>query len=48
MLNVDEQQDATKHLKQYRDIDDIEPPWKHVATNWMKKIVEKIFSGKVH
>ena len=25
-LNVDEQQDAIKHLKEYCDIDDIEPP----------------------
>ena len=25
-LNVDEQQDAIKHLKGYCDIDDIEPP----------------------
>ena len=24
-LNVDEQQDAIKHLKEYCDIDDIEP-----------------------
>ena len=27
-LNVDEQQGAIKDLKQYCDIDDIEPPWK--------------------
>ena len=27
-LNIDEQQDAIKHLKEYGDIDDIEPPWK--------------------
>ena len=25
-LNVDQQQDAIKHLKEYCDIDDIEPP----------------------
>ena len=25
-LNVDEQQDDIKHLKEYCDIDDIEPP----------------------
>ena len=25
-LNVDEQQDAIKHSKEYCDIDDIEPP----------------------
>ena len=30
-LNVDEQQGAIKHLKQYCDIDDIEPPWKDKA-----------------
>ena len=30
-LNVDEQQDAIKHLKEYCDIDDIEPPWKDKA-----------------
>ncbi len=30
-LNVDEQQDAIKHLKEYCDIDDIEPPWKDNA-----------------
>ena len=27
-LLVDEQQDDIKHLKEYCDIDDIEPPWK--------------------
>ena len=27
-LNVDEQQYAIKHLKEYCDIDDIESPWK--------------------
>ena len=30
-LNIDEQQDATKHLKEYCDIDDIEPPRKDKA-----------------
>ena len=30
-LNVDEQQDAKKHLKEYCGIDDIEPPWKDRA-----------------
>ena len=30
-LNVDEQQDAIKHLKEYYDIDEIEPPWKDKA-----------------
>ena len=30
-LNVDEQQDAIKHLKGYCDVDDIEPPWKDKA-----------------
>ena len=30
-LKVDEQQDAIKHLKEYCDIDDIEPPWKEKA-----------------
>ena len=27
-LNVDEQQFAIKHLKEYCDVDDIESPWK--------------------
>ena len=27
-LNVDEQHDAIKHLKEYCDVDYIEPPWK--------------------
>ena len=30
-LNTDEQYDAIKHLKEYCDIDDIEPPWKDKA-----------------
>ena len=28
-LNVDEQQYAIKHLKEYCDIDDIESPWQN-------------------
>ena len=46
--NGDQQQDATKHLKGYCDIDDIEPPWKDKAVcktrdelfgweNWLEK-----------
>ena len=49
-LNVDEQQDAIKHLKEYCDIDDIEPPWKDkaVCKTWnqpfaWKKWLENIF-----
>ena len=30
-LNVDEQQNAIKHLKEYFDRDDKEPPWKDEA-----------------
>ena len=30
-LNVDEQQDAIKHLKEYCDIDDIDSQWKNKA-----------------
>ena len=30
-LNVDEPQDAIKYLKEYCDIDNIEPPWKDKA-----------------
>ena len=30
-LDIDEQQDAIKHLKEYYDIDDIESPWKDKA-----------------
>ena len=30
-LNFDEQQDAIKHLKEYHDIDEIEPLWKDMA-----------------
>ena len=29
-VNVDEQQDDIKHLKEYCDIDDIEPLWKEM------------------
>ena len=54
-LKVDEQQDAIKHLKEYGDIDDIEPPWKckAVCRTWnepfaWKKMVGKTYSGKVH
>ena len=54
-LNVDEQQDDVKHLKEYCDIDDIEPPWKDKAMRgtcnqpfaWTKWL-EKTYSGKVH
>ena len=53
-LNVDEQQDAIKHLKEYWDIDDIEPPSKiglrvkHVINHLHEKMVGKTYSGKVH
>ena len=52
-LNVDEQQDAIKHLKEYCDIDDIEPPWKDkaVCKTWnqpfaWKKWLEKHIQEK--
>ena len=53
-LNVDEQQDNIKHLKEYCEIDDKKPPWKDKAVfvawnqpfEW-KKIVGKTYSGKV-
>ena len=37
-LKVDAQQDAIKHLKEYCDINDIEPPWKckAVCKTWNK------------
>ena len=54
-LNVDKQQDAIKHLKEYWHIDEIEPPRKDKAVcktsnqpfTW-NKIVGKTYSGKVH
>ena len=42
-LNGDEQQDATNHLKEYCDIDDIEPQWKD---NAVCKICNEPFVSK--
>ena len=51
-LIVDEQQDAIKYLKEYSDINDIEPPWKYKAVcktcnqpfawkKWLENILRK-------
>ena len=53
-LNVDEQQDAIKHLKEYSDIDDLEPQWNDKAVcktcdqPFAWKNGWKTYSGKVH
>ena len=54
-VNVDEQQDDIKHLKEYWDIDDIEPLWKEMdvcvtcnQNNCKGKFVEKSYPGKAH
>ena len=52
--NVYKQQDAIKHLKEYCDIDHIEPQWMDkgafVACNqpFVWKNGSKTYSGKVH
>ena len=55
-VNVDEQQNCITHLKEYWDIDDIDPHEKEKAVcvtcnqpfAWRKKLVGKTYSGKVH
>ena len=49
-LNVDEQQDAIKHLKEHCDIDYIESPCKdkHVINHLHDKMFGKTYYGKIH
>ena len=53
-VNVDEQQDDIKHLKEHCDIDDIEPVWKEIDMcvtcnqTIAKKICWKTCPGQVH
>ena len=48
---VDEEHDAIKHLKEYCDIDDIEPPWKDKAVcktcmkkRWLEKHIQEKYT----
>ena len=40
-VNVDEQQDDIKHLKEYCDIDEIEPLWKEMDVTCNQTIANK-------